>query len=157
MLPPAPFYTTGEPSAVTQELRGAVDVTGVLFDPDDGTQVYVQEMFGKDRLICCRSDELTLLSPFRFWMAQTDIPTLLAISLFVSPFTIARAIARFCSFRRSALTRTFVHLPPSVACTRNAQHLLFLAEDRHRPGPDLVWLRCFTNDPDFDPYAAGRS
>jgi hypothetical protein len=40
------------------ELRGKVDVTGVLLDPDDVTREYVREMFGSDRLICCNSQDL---------------------------------------------------------------------------------------------------
>ena len=40
------------------ELRGRVDVTGVLLDPDDRTREYVREMFGSDRLICCNSQDL---------------------------------------------------------------------------------------------------
>ncbi len=39
-------------------LRGRVDVTGVLLDPDDGTRAFVADMFGEDRLICCRSEGL---------------------------------------------------------------------------------------------------
>lgn len=41
-----------------QALRGRVDVTGVLLDPDEGTRVFMADMFGQDRLICCRSEEL---------------------------------------------------------------------------------------------------
>jgi hypothetical protein len=39
-------------------LRGRVDVTGVLLDPDDSTRNFVGDMFGEDRLISCRSEEL---------------------------------------------------------------------------------------------------
>lgn len=39
-------------------LRGKVEVIGVLLDPDDMTWRYVAEMFGEDRLIACRSEEL---------------------------------------------------------------------------------------------------
>ena len=39
-------------------LRGKVEVIGVLLDPDERTNVYVAEMFGQDRVIACRSEEL---------------------------------------------------------------------------------------------------
>lgn len=39
-------------------LRGKVEVIGVLLDPDDTTRDYVAMMFGEDRLIACRSQEL---------------------------------------------------------------------------------------------------
>lgn len=41
-----------------QALRGKVEVIGVLLDPDNSTREYVADMFGKDRVIACRSDEL---------------------------------------------------------------------------------------------------
>jgi len=43
---------------VCQALRGKVEVIGVLLDPDEHTKVYVAEMFGQDRVIACRSQEL---------------------------------------------------------------------------------------------------
>jgi len=39
-------------------LRGRVQVIGALLDPDDTTRDYVATMFGEDRLIACRSQEL---------------------------------------------------------------------------------------------------
>lgn len=39
-------------------LRNRVEVIGLLLDPDDDTKGYVEDMFRKDRLICCRSEEL---------------------------------------------------------------------------------------------------
>lgn len=39
-------------------LRGKVEVIGVLMDPDERTRGYVADMFGEDRIICCRSEEL---------------------------------------------------------------------------------------------------
>ncbi|MCL0057979.1 hypothetical protein M1N05_02805 [Dehalococcoidales bacterium] len=39
-------------------LRGKVEVIGILLDPDDITRAYVAAMFGDDRLIACRSEEL---------------------------------------------------------------------------------------------------
>jgi len=43
---------------VCQRLRGKVEVIGVLLDPDDTCRRYVSDMFGEDRVICCRSEEL---------------------------------------------------------------------------------------------------
>ncbi len=43
---------------VCAALRGRVEVIGLLLDPDDGTKAHVEDMFGRDRLICCRSSEL---------------------------------------------------------------------------------------------------
>lgn len=40
------------------ELRGKVEVIGVLLDPDEGTQNAMREIFGTDRLIACKSKEL---------------------------------------------------------------------------------------------------
>ncbi|MCL4553353.1 MAG: hypothetical protein M1305_07375, partial [Candidatus Marsarchaeota archaeon] len=40
------------------QLRGKVEIIGVLLDPDDHTLGYVSDMFGKDRTIACRSQEL---------------------------------------------------------------------------------------------------
>jgi len=39
-------------------LRDKVEVIGVLLDPDDTTRGYVAAMFGEDRLVACRSQEL---------------------------------------------------------------------------------------------------
>jgi hypothetical protein len=39
-------------------LRGSVEVIGVLLDPDDATKGLVADMFGQDRVIACRSNEL---------------------------------------------------------------------------------------------------
>ena len=39
-------------------LRGKVHVTGILWDHDDMIRGYVAGMFGDDRLIACRSEEL---------------------------------------------------------------------------------------------------
>jgi len=39
-------------------LRGKVEVIGVLLDPDERSREYVAHMFGHDRLIACRSQEL---------------------------------------------------------------------------------------------------
>ncbi|MCL5960665.1 MAG: hypothetical protein M1358_15400 [Chloroflexi bacterium] len=39
-------------------LRGKVEVVGVLLDPDENTKRYVTDMFGEDRVIACRSEEL---------------------------------------------------------------------------------------------------
>jgi len=41
-----------------EDLRGNVEVIGILLDPDEYTNAYVAEMFGQDRVIACRSDEL---------------------------------------------------------------------------------------------------
>ncbi len=43
---------------VCKELRGKVEVIGVLLDPDRITEKYVKNMFGEDRVIACRSFEL---------------------------------------------------------------------------------------------------
>lgn len=43
---------------ICRSLRGSVTVIGVLLDPDDATRSYVADMFGNDRLICCRSEDL---------------------------------------------------------------------------------------------------
>ena len=40
------------------ELRGRVEVIGVLLDPDAGTENSMRELFGGDRLIACRSKDL---------------------------------------------------------------------------------------------------
>jgi hypothetical protein len=40
------------------ELRGKVEVIGVLLDPDVGTENAMREMFGADRLIACKSKNL---------------------------------------------------------------------------------------------------
>lgn len=39
-------------------LRGNIEVIGILLDPDEYTKAYVLDMFGQDRVIACRSDEL---------------------------------------------------------------------------------------------------
>jgi hypothetical protein len=39
-------------------LRGKVEVIGILLDPDNHTKAYVADMFGQDRIIACRSEEL---------------------------------------------------------------------------------------------------
>jgi nitric oxide reductase activation protein len=39
-------------------LRGKVEVIGILLDPDAQTKGYVTDMFGEDRVIACRSEEL---------------------------------------------------------------------------------------------------
>lgn len=41
-----------------QTLRGKVEVIGALLDPDEGTQKAMTEIFGRDRLVACRSGEL---------------------------------------------------------------------------------------------------
>jgi len=43
---------------VCRALRGKVEVIGVLLDPDEHTREYVIDMFGKDRVIACRSERL---------------------------------------------------------------------------------------------------
>ena len=43
---------------ICSALRGKVEVIGVLLDPDERTRAYVAEMFGQDRVIACRSEEL---------------------------------------------------------------------------------------------------
>jgi len=39
-------------------LRGKVEITGVLLDPDEKTKGYVTEMFGQDRMIACSSEQI---------------------------------------------------------------------------------------------------
>jgi hypothetical protein len=39
-------------------LRGKVEITGVLLDPDEKTKGYVTEMFGQDRVIACGSEQI---------------------------------------------------------------------------------------------------
>ncbi len=43
---------------ICRSLRGKVEVIGVLLDPDEHTKWYVTDMFGKDRVITCSSEEL---------------------------------------------------------------------------------------------------
>ncbi len=43
---------------ICRSLRGRVEVIGVLLDPDDATKGLVADMFGQDRVIACRSEEL---------------------------------------------------------------------------------------------------
>ncbi len=43
---------------ICQALRGRVEVIGVLLDPDEETKGFVIDMFGQDRVIACRSEEL---------------------------------------------------------------------------------------------------
>jgi len=43
---------------ICRTLRGKVEVTGILLDPDRINEKYVKDMFGKDRVIACRSFEL---------------------------------------------------------------------------------------------------
>lgn len=43
---------------ICRSLRGKVEVIGILLDPDDYTKGYVVDMFGEDRVIACRSEEL---------------------------------------------------------------------------------------------------
>jgi hypothetical protein len=45
---------------ICRSLRGKVEVIGILLDPDEHTNAYVAEMFGQDRVIGCRSEELPL-------------------------------------------------------------------------------------------------
>ena len=40
------------------ELRGKVEVIGVLLDPDEGTRIAMTEIFGQDRLVACKSKDL---------------------------------------------------------------------------------------------------
>jgi hypothetical protein len=47
-----------EARKLCQQLRGKVEVIGVLLDPDEGTQRAMGEIFGSDRLVACRSKEL---------------------------------------------------------------------------------------------------
>jgi len=39
-------------------LRGKVEITNILLDPDEKTKGYVTEIFGQDRVIACKSQEL---------------------------------------------------------------------------------------------------
>jgi hypothetical protein len=41
-------------------LRGKVEVIGILLEPDDVTKSYLTDMFGKDKVIACRSKELPI-------------------------------------------------------------------------------------------------
>ena len=43
---------------ICRNLRGKVEVIGILLDPDERTNAYVTDMFGQDRVITCRSEEL---------------------------------------------------------------------------------------------------
>jgi hypothetical protein len=43
---------------ICRSLRGRVEVIGILLDPDEQTKTYVADMFGEDRIIACRSEEL---------------------------------------------------------------------------------------------------
>lgn len=43
---------------ICQALRGKVEVIGILLDPDGQTRRYIAWMFGQDRTIACRSEEL---------------------------------------------------------------------------------------------------
>jgi nitric oxide reductase activation protein len=43
---------------ICQALRGKVEIIGILLDPDERTREYMKWMFGQDRIIACRSDEL---------------------------------------------------------------------------------------------------
>jgi len=43
---------------ICRSLRGKVEVIGVLLDPDNATKGFVADMFGHDRVIACRSQEL---------------------------------------------------------------------------------------------------
>jgi nitric oxide reductase activation protein len=43
---------------ICRTLRGKVEVIGILLDPDDQVRSYVVDMFGEDRVIACRSEEL---------------------------------------------------------------------------------------------------
>jgi len=40
------------------DLRGKVEVIGILLDPDDATRAAMSEIFGADRLVACRANEL---------------------------------------------------------------------------------------------------
>ena len=42
------------------ELRGKVEVIGVLLDPDEGTRKAMGEIFGEDRLVACAAAELPM-------------------------------------------------------------------------------------------------
>lgn len=43
---------------ICETLWGKVEVIGILLDPDGKTREYVAWMFGEDRTIACRSEEL---------------------------------------------------------------------------------------------------
>lgn len=43
---------------ICRNLRGRVEVIGILLDPDEHTNTYVAEMFGQDRVIACNSEML---------------------------------------------------------------------------------------------------
>ena len=43
---------------ICRTLRGKVEVIGILLDPDEQTKSYVVDMFGEDRVIACRSQDL---------------------------------------------------------------------------------------------------
>jgi len=47
-----------EGKKVCHALRGKVEVIGILLDPDETTRKYVADMFGQERVIACRSEEL---------------------------------------------------------------------------------------------------
>jgi nitric oxide reductase activation protein len=53
-------YPNDAPAAkkLCSELRGKVDVVGVLLDPDEGTRKAMGEIFGPDRLVACVAKEL---------------------------------------------------------------------------------------------------
>ena len=40
------------------DLRGKVEVIGILLDPDDATRAAMGDIFGADRLVACRANEL---------------------------------------------------------------------------------------------------
>ena len=40
------------------DLRGKVEVIGILLDPDDATRTAMSEIFGADRLVACRANQL---------------------------------------------------------------------------------------------------
>jgi len=43
---------------ICRALRGKVEVIGVLLDPDNHTKSYLFDMFGKDRVIACKAEQL---------------------------------------------------------------------------------------------------
>lgn len=43
---------------ICRALRGKVEVIGVLLDPDNHTKSYLDDMFGKDRVIACNAEQL---------------------------------------------------------------------------------------------------
>lgn len=53
-------YPNDGPKAkkLCQELRGVVEVIGVLLDPDQATRDAMSEIFGQDRLVACKSKDL---------------------------------------------------------------------------------------------------